>query len=116
MKIILRILIGAGALLLISHFLPQAIMVQGYYAAFIAALLIGISNVTIRPLLLLFSLPLTLLTFGLFTVVIDAALLLFIGSIVEGFAVYGFVWAVIVAVLLSLLKYIGNKILGMFLD
>jgi len=116
MKILLRILVGMGALLLIARFLPDAMTVDGYYAAFIASLFIVISNVTIRPILILLSLPLTLITFGLFAIVIDAVLLIFIGSVVEGFAVSGFTWAVVSAVIISLIKYGGNKLIGFFLD
>lgn len=116
MKILLRLLIGAAALLLIARFLPQALTVDGWYPAIIAALLIGLSNITIRPLLLLLSIPLTLLTFGLFALVIDAALLLFISSVVEGFQVDGFLWAVVAAVLITIIKYVGNKLINAFLD
>lgn len=116
MKILLRLLVGAAALLLIARFLPQALTVTGWYPAIIAALFIGISNVTIRPLLLLLSIPLTLITFGLFTLVIDAALLLFISSVVEGFQVVGFWWAIVLAFLLTVVKYVGNKLINAFFD
>ena len=110
MKILLRLLIGAAALLLIAYFLPQSMQIAGFKAAAIAALLIGITNITIRPILLLLSLPLTLITFGLFTVVIDAILLLFVDYLVAGFTLAGFGWALIVAILLAIIKSIGDKI------
>ncbi len=116
MKLFLRILVGVGALLLVAHFLPQALVVSGWYAAFISALLIGLSNITIRPILMLLSFPITFITFGLFTVVIDAIILLFIQSFVDGFVVYGFVWAVVVAVLLAVIKSVGNKVINALLD
>lgn len=110
MKILLRLLIGAGALLLIAYFLPQAMQIAGIKAALISALLIGISSITIRPILLLLSLPLTLLTFGLFTIVIDALLLVLVDKLVIGFTLASFGWALVVAVLLAVVKSIGNKV------
>ena len=111
MKILIRILIGALGLLAIAYLLPQSMEIAGIKAAIISALLIGISNVTIRPILLLLSLPLTLLTFGLFTVIIDALLLILVDKLVIGFTVSGFGWAIIVALLLGVIKYIGNKVI-----
>lgn len=110
MKILLRLLIGAAALLLIAYFLPQAMQIAGFKAAAIASLLIGITNITIRPILLLLSLPITLLTFGLFTIVIDALLLVFVDRLVTGFTLASFGWALIVAVLLAVVKSLGNKV------
>lgn len=110
MKILLRLLIGAGALLLIAYFLPQSMEIAGIKAALIVALLIGISSITIRPILLLLSLPLTLLTFGLFTIVIDALLLVLVDKLVIGFTLASFGWALVVAVLLAVVKSIGNKV------
>lgn len=112
MKILLRILVGALGLLLIAYMLPQALQIAGIKAALISALLIGISNLTIRPIVLLLSLPLTLITFGLFTVVIDAVILIFVDKLVIGFTIYGFGWAVVVAILLAAIKYIGNKFIN----
>ena len=109
MKILLRLLVGAAALLLIAYLLPESMQIAGVKAAAITALLIGITNVTIRPILLLLSLPLTLITFGLFTVVIDALLLIFVDKLIIGFTIAGFGWALIVAVLLAAIKYIANK-------
>lgn len=111
MKILLRILVGALALLLIAYFLPQSMQISGWYAATIASLLIGITSITIRPILLLLSLPLTLITFGLFAIVIDALLLIFVDKLIIGFTIYGFGWALIVAVLLAAIKYIANKLI-----
>lgn len=112
MKILLRILVGALGLLLIAYAFPQAMEIAGIKAALISALVIGISNLTIRPILLLLSLPLTLITFGLFTVVIDAVILIFVDKLVIGFTVSGFGWAVVVAILLAAIKYIGNKLIN----
>ncbi len=109
MKILLRILIGALGLLLIAYLLPQSMQISGWYAATVASLLIGIASITIRPILLLLSLPLTLVTFGLFAIVIDALLLVFVDKLIIGFTIYGFGWALMVAVLLAVIKYIANK-------
>lgn len=112
MKILFRILVGALGLLLIAYLLPQSMEIAGIKAALISALLIGISNLTIRPILLLLSLPITLITFGLFTVVIDAVLLIFVDKLVIGFTIFGFGWAIVIAILLAFIKYLGNKLIG----
>lgn len=110
-KLILRILLGTFAVLVTAKFLPQAITVQGFYAALIVSLIIGIMGVTVRPLLTLITLPVTLLTFGLFSFIIDGFILYFIGTFVEGFAVASFWWAVVAAFTIGVIKMIGNKVL-----
>lgn len=111
MKTILKIIIGAGALLLIDRLIPQSMDISGFYTAALVSLLIGISSITIRPVLLLLSLPITLITFGLFALIIDAALLILIDRLVTGFTVSGFGYAVLVAFILAVVKYVSNKIL-----
>lgn len=111
MKIIIKIIIGAAALLLIDRLIPQSMDISSFYNAAIVSVLIGITSVTIRPILLLLSLPITLVTFGLFALIIDAALLILIDALVGGFTVNGFGYAILVAFILAVIKYISNKIL-----
>lgn len=89
MYILLRWLINAVVILLMAYYLP-GIAVSGFYAALIAALILGIINALIRPVLIILTLPVTILTLGLFTLVINALLFWFTSSIVEGFVVSGF--------------------------
>ncbi|MGV3773148.1 MAG: phage holin family protein [Verrucomicrobiales bacterium] len=77
-----------------------------------ASLLLGILNALIRPILLIFTLPLVLITLGLFTLVINAALLLFVGNVIKGFEVAGFWPAFKGALVISIVSMIANLFVG----
>lgn len=87
----MRWLLNAVALLVTAWLVP-GMQINGFGAALIAALVLGIVNAIIRPVILFFTLPLTILTLGLFTLVINAFMLLIVRSVVNGFMVSGF-WA-----------------------
>lgn len=78
------------------------IQVDGLWPTVVAALLLGLVNVTLRPILLLLTLPLTVLTLGLFTLVINGAMLALVASLVKGVHVAGFGSAILGAVIISL--------------
>jgi putative membrane protein len=111
MKIIIRILITALALVLVANLIP-GIEVENFYAAIIAALILGLLNIFVKPLLVLLTLPITILTLGLFMFVINAGLFLFASSFVKGFSVDGFLPALIGSLLVSIISAIGNSLLG----
>ena len=90
--------LGIGA----AGFILPGIQVDGAGAAFLTALLLGLINATIRPVLLILTLPLTLLTFGAFALVINGAMLLLAARLVEGVHLAGFGSAVLGAVVVSL--------------
>lgn len=110
MKIIIRILITAGALLLVSYFIP-GIEVASFYTAIIVALVLGLLNIFVKPLLVILTLPVTILTLGLFLFVINALLFMFAASFVEGFEVEGFVTALIGSLLVSIVSALGNSLI-----
>lgn len=110
MKIVSRILITALALLLVAELMP-GITVSGLYPALIAAVLLGVLNVFIRPVLVILTLPITILTLGLFTFIINAALFLFVASFVTGFDVDSFLAAFIGSLIVSVVSAIGNKLI-----
>lgn len=89
MYIIIRWLIYAGALLLVTRLVP-GVFVESFYTALIVALVLGLLNALVRPILIFLTLPITLLSLGLFTFVINALLFWFAASILEGFTVTGF--------------------------
>jgi putative membrane protein len=101
MKIIVRWLLLAAALLLVAH-LYSGVMVLDFSSALIAAFVLGLFNTLLRPLLVLLTLPVTLLTLGLFLFVINAALFYWVGSLLDGFEVRSFGAALIGSVLYSL--------------
>jgi putative membrane protein len=89
MGLIIRWIINAVALMLVSY-LFQSIEVSSFAAALVAALVLGLVNAVIRPILILITLPINVLTLGLFTLVINALLFWFVASFLEGFEVAGF--------------------------
>ena len=101
MKILVRWLLLAAALLLVANIYP-GVKVASFGAAMIAALVLGLFNTLLRPILVLLTLPVTLLTLGLFLFVINALLFYFAASVIDGFHVAGFVAALIGSVLYSL--------------
>ena len=108
MKIILRILITAAALLIAAYLVP-GISVTSLYAAVISAVVLGFLNMIVRPILLVLTFPITIVTLGLFTFVINAGLFLFAASFIQGFAVDGFWPALLGSVIVSVVSTIGNK-------
>ncbi len=100
MKIIVRWMLLAAALLLVAQ-LYSGVMVASFGSALIAALVLGLFNTLVRPLLVLLTLPVTLLTLGLFLFVINALMFYWAASVLEGFHVAGFGAALIGSLLYS---------------
>ena len=109
MKLITRLLITAFGLLIVSHTIP-GIMIDGLYIALVAAVIIGLLNLIVRPILHILTLPITLLTFGLFVFIINAALFLFAASFIQGFSVDGFLPALLGSIIVSIISTIGNSL------
>lgn len=110
MYLLLRWAINAATLLLLSYYLP-GIAVSGWYAAFIAALVLGLVNAVIRPILLLLTLPINILTLGVFTFVINTLLFWFTSSIVKGFSVSSFWPAFWGALIMSVASWVTGSAL-----
>lgn len=89
MDIIIRWLLNAITLLAIAYYVP-GIFVSGFYAALITALVLGLVNAIIRPVVIFLTLPVNILTLGLFTLVVNALMFWFVATIVKGFTVAGF--------------------------
>lgn len=102
MKIFVRWLLLAAALLLVAYVFPSGVTVSSFGAAMIAALVIGLFNTLLRPILVLLTLPVTLLTLGLFLFVINALMFWFAAQILDGFQVTGFGAALIGSIIYSL--------------
>ena len=109
MRIIVRWCINALALLAVAY-LYSGVQVDGIMAALIAALVLGLANAIIRPVLILLTLPVTLLTMGLFIFVINAFLFWFVAEVVKGFTVTGFMAALIGSLMYSVITLIVNAI------
>src|SRR5215207_1510994 len=101
MKIVVRWLLLAAALLLVAQ-IYEGVVVTGFGSALIAALVLGLFNALLRPILVLLTLPVTVLTLGLFLFVINALMFYFAASVLSGFNVTGFVAALVGSLLYSL--------------
>jgi putative membrane protein len=110
MKLLLRLLINAGTLLLLANYLP-GIEVSGWYAAVITALILGLVNAILKPILVILTLPVTIITLGLFTLVINATLFWFVASFIEGFEVIGFMPAFWGALIMSVVSWLVSGLL-----
>ena len=110
MKIITRILVTALALLITAR-LITGIDVEGIYPAIIAALILGILNVVVKPILVILTLPVTIVTLGLFMFVINAGLFMFTASFIQGFSVSGFWIALLGSLIVSVISAVANNIL-----
>jgi putative membrane protein len=104
LKLILIWILNAMALIAVANFVP-GIHVDGFPAALVAALLLGLVNTLIRPLLLLLTLPVTMFTLGLFIFAINGLLFWFVGSILRGFIVDSFWHGILGALLYSLFSW-----------
>jgi putative membrane protein len=104
-----KFLLVVLALLLVTNILP-GFTVDNFITAFTVALVLGVFNLTVRPILFVLTLPLNILTLGLFSFVLNGLLLWFIASFVEGFIVTGFVPAFIGAFVISVFGWIGDKL------
>lgn len=110
MKIITKVLFIAFVLLVIAEYVP-GITVEGVYPAVIAAIVLGVLNVLVKPILFVLTLPITILTLGLFTFIINAGLFWFAASFVDGFAVTNFWYALFGSILVTIASSFANKYL-----
>lgn len=109
MNLLIRLLINALAVFIIAHLL-EGVEVNGYVGAIIVALVLAILNLFVKPILIIFTLPVTILTLGLFLLVINALIILLADKLIDGFGVNGFWTALIFSILLSILQSILHTI------
>ena len=102
-------LINALALLALPYVVPS-VQVESFMTALVAALLLGLVNSLIRPLLVLLTLPVTIVTLGLFVFVINALLFWFVASFVKGFSVGGFWSAFFGAIVYALISWAASQL------
>jgi putative membrane protein len=107
MGFLIRLFLNALALLIVSTVIP-GIEVRGILPALSAAFFLGVVNAVVRPVIVILTLPLTIITLGLFIPLLNAALLKLISLMIRGFEVHGFWSAVFGAILLSLISGLLN--------
>jgi putative membrane protein len=101
MNIIIRFLLNGLAIFLAAYLLP-GVDVDGYGTALLVALILSIANIVVKPILIILTIPITVLTLGLFLLVINALMILMVDYLVEDFFVNGFWWALLFSLILSI--------------
>lgn len=110
MNFLLKLILSALAVLILAKILP-GVEVDDYRNALIVAAVLAVLNAIVKPLLVILTLPATLLTLGLFLLVINAAIILLADYFIPGFNVDGWLWALIFSILLSVFQSILHSIL-----
>ena len=110
MNIILRFLLSGLAVLATAYLLP-GVEVTDYQTALLTALALSIANILIKPLLILFTIPITVMTLGLFLLVINAIIILLVDHFVPGFTVDGFWWALGFSLIMSIFNSMVSDLL-----
>ena len=109
---IIRLLIGAAGLWLASVLLPKGIHYESLLALIIAAAILGVANAIVRPILIVLTLPISILTLGLFLFVVNGVVFWLVGQFSPGFHVHGLINAVLGAIITGLVSWIGHAIFG----
>jgi putative membrane protein len=110
MRLLAVWIINAASLFLVGY-LISGVHLGSFGSAMIAALVLGLVNTLIRPILVILTLPVTLLTLGLFIFVINALLFLFVGNLLQGFVVQGFGAALLGSILYSVISWILSSVI-----
>jgi putative membrane protein len=111
MNLLIRIIVTAGLVFGIAHFLP-GVHVAGFYTAAVVAVVLGLLNVFIKPIMVVLTLPFTIVTLGLFLLVVNAIIILLCTKIVGGFTVDSFWIAMLFSIILSISQSIIYSIIG----
>ena len=109
--LLIRWLFLTVAILVAAH-LIEGIEVKGFWSACLAAAILGVLNAFFRPILILLTLPINILTLGLFTFVINAILMMMVSGVVGGFEVYGFWSALLGSLVISVISWLLNSFIN----
>ncbi|MDD2744988.1 MAG: phage holin family protein [Candidatus Gracilibacteria bacterium] len=103
MNTIISLVISALAVIVTAYLLP-GVTVAGFIPALLVAIVLGVLNAFVKPILLFLTLPINIVTIGLFTFVINAIIIILVSKIVPGFKVDGFWWALLFSIILSVVN------------
>jgi len=103
MRILVKLLVNALIIFALAWVLP-GVDITSYWTALIVAVILGVLNVFVKPLLIILTIPVTIITLGLFLFVINALIILMTDSLVDGFTVNGFWWALLFSILISIMN------------
>lgn len=108
LRFIISILLNAF-LLYVAAYLLKGVYIANFTSAIVAAIILGIINWTIKPLLTIITLPLTIITFGIFLLIINGLMVLLAAYLVPGFVVVNIFWAILFTFLLTIFNYFLSK-------
>jgi putative membrane protein len=111
LNFLIRLVVNAIALLIVAYLLP-GVHVSSFAGALVAALVLGVVNAVLRPILIILTLPVVILTLGLFTLVINAITFYLVGHLGIGLEVHGFWTAFLGAIVLSVVSYVLSSLVG----
>lgn len=111
MNLIIRLLVTALAAFLLAQYILPGVHIDGFTTAIVFAIVLGLLNLIVKPVLSILGLPLTVITFGLFSLVINAVIILLTDYFVDGMVVDGFWWALIFSVALSVVTSLLGSVL-----
>src|SRR3989344_6734121 len=109
MQLVFSLLANSLAVFVAGYILP-GVHINSFVTAIVVAIVLGILNTFVKPILVILTLPITLITFGLFALVINTIIILVVASIVPGFRVDGFLWALAFSLVLSLVNSFLNSL------
>jgi putative membrane protein len=109
MKTIIKLLLSAVAVVATAYILNPQVQVENFGIAILVAVVLSLFHIFLKPILVVLTIPVTILTLGLFLLVINAALILLADWLIGGFQVDGFLWALIFSLILSVIVSILHK-------
>ncbi|MCH7523986.1 MAG: phage holin family protein [Bacteroidetes bacterium] len=110
MKLIMKLILSAVAVIILAKLLP-GVSLDNYTTAIIVAIVVAILNVMVKPILIIFTLPITIVTLGLFLLVINAIIIMLADKLIDGFGVASIWTAILFSILLSVLQSILHSLL-----
>lgn len=111
MKFIIKVLVTALAVMAAAYMLDPHVQVESFWISIIVAFVLALLNAFVRPLLLIISIPVTILTLGLFIFVINAVIIYIAAYFVDGFKVDGFWWTLLFSIIVSFVSSLLNSLL-----
>lgn len=108
MSLLINWLISALAIIVTAYILP-GVHIEGFTTALVVAVVLGVINIFIKPILIILTLPINILSLGLFTFVINAVIIILVSKIVPGFKIDGFIWALLFSIILSVINSVLHR-------
>ncbi len=104
MNLLLKLIVNTLSIFVTAWILGDAVVLSSFWTAIVVALVLAVFNVTLKPLLIFFTLPATIISFGLFLFVINALIIMAADALISGFEITNFWWALLFSLVLSLVN------------